>query len=458
MNDAARKPRVLSGIAATGALHIGNYIGALSVWAREQGSYQNYFMIADLHALTIPENVRPDELRARLREIVGLYVACGLDPERCAIFRQSDVSAHPTLGWVLGCLTPVGWLERMTQYKAKSATVSASAGLFTYPALQAADILLYQAQYVPVGDDQRQHIEITRDIAQRFHHLFGEVFTLPEPLIRTSGARVMGLDDPTIKMSKSLAGSRPGHAIGLLDPPEKIRTSVMRAVTDSGSEVNPEHLSPGVDNLLTLFETLTATSRDETLAKFTGQATEHSSARSPKRRSKPLPRSNADTRSSATRTPHSTRSSLTAPSRPAASRTAPSARRCMRSGCVSASSWPGAAGYADPCPPQQAAHVCQLPERVSQDVITQRLLGDCPSGEQQGVRSVTQCSGQPRDQSARVGITCRAARSGALLEQQLPERCGRASGDSGALCDRTRRRRDLQSCSIEVAEIVHVRH
>lgn len=271
MTDAAPKPRVLSGIAATGTLHIGNYIGALSVWAKEQDTYQNYFMIADLHALTIPENVRPDELRARLREIVALYVACGLDPERSAIFRQSDVGAHATLGWVLSCVTPVGWLERMTQYKSKSENISASAGLFTYPALQASDILLYQAQYVPVGDDQRQHVEITRDIAQRFHHLFGPVFTLPEPLVRASGARIMGLDDPTVKMSKSLAGSRPGHAIGLLDPPDKIRKSVLRAVTDSGSEVDPAHLSPGVDNLLTLFETLTAASRDETLAKFAGQ-------------------------------------------------------------------------------------------------------------------------------------------------------------------------------------------
>lgn len=271
MTDAARRPRVLSGIAATGTLHIGNYIGALSVWAKDQDTYENYFMVADLHALTIPENVQPDDLRARIREIVGLYLACGLDPERSAIFRQSDVSAHPTLGWILGCVTPVGWLERMTQYKSKSEQVSASAGLFTYPALQAADILLYQAEYVPVGDDQRQHVEITRDIAQRFHHLFGTVFTLPQPLIRESGDRIMGLDDPSIKMSKSLAGVRDGHAIGLLDPPKKIRRSIMRAVTDSGSQLDPDHLSSGVENLLVLFETLTGSSREATLAKFAGQ-------------------------------------------------------------------------------------------------------------------------------------------------------------------------------------------
>lgn len=271
MTDARRTPRVLSGIATTGTLHIGNYIGALSVWADEQDRYDNYFMIADLHALTIPENVQPDALRSRIREALALYVACGLDPSRSAIFRQSEVSAHATLSWILGCLTPVGWLERMTQYKSKSSAVTASAGLFTYPVLQAADILLYQADFVPVGDDQRQHIEITRDIAQRFNHLFGQVFTLPESLIRKSGARIMGLDDPSIKMSKSLAGTRDGHAIGLLDPPDKIRRTVMRAVTDSGSKVNPEQLSPGLDNLLVLFEALTGLSREVVLTKFAGQ-------------------------------------------------------------------------------------------------------------------------------------------------------------------------------------------
>lgn len=271
MTDARRKPRVLSGIATTGTLHIGNYIGALSGWADEQDRYDNFFMIADLHALTIPENVQPDALRSRNREALALYVACGLDPSRSAIFRQSEVSAHAVLGWILGCVTPFGWLERMTQYKSKSSAVSASAGLLTYPALQAADILLYHADYVPVGDDQRQHIEITRDIAQRFNHLFGDVFTLPQPLIRKSGARIMGLDDPSIKMSKSLAGVRDGHAIGLLDTPDVIRRTVMRAVTDSGSEIDPARLSPGVDNLLVLFETLTGLTREVVLAKFAGQ-------------------------------------------------------------------------------------------------------------------------------------------------------------------------------------------
>ncbi|MGH2687974.1 MAG: tryptophan--tRNA ligase, partial [Actinomycetota bacterium] len=229
----AAKPRVLSGIQASGRLHIGNYVGALSRWAEEQDRYENYFFVADLHALTIPESVRPDDLRDRVNEIVAIYLACGLDPAKSVLFRQSHVPAHAILGWILTCMTPVGWLERMTQYKSKSEGRSAGAGLFTYPALQAADILLYQARFVPVGDDQRQHVELTRDVAMRFNHMFGELFVLPEPLIRETGARIMGLDDPTMKMSKSLAEQRGGHAIALLDPPEKIRNAVMRAVTDS---------------------------------------------------------------------------------------------------------------------------------------------------------------------------------------------------------------------------------
>jgi len=221
--------------------------------------------------LTIPENVRPGQLDENIREITALYVACGIDPVRSVIFRQSHVPAHAILGWIFDCVTPVSWLERMTQYKSKSQTASPSAGLLTYPALQAADILLYQADYVPVGDDQRQHVEITRDIAQRFNRLFGELFVLPAPLIPKSGARIMGLDEPTVKMSKSLAATREGHAIGLLDPPDRIRKAVMRAVTDSGTAVRGEDLSPGVENLLGLYNALAGVSREETLAKFEGQ-------------------------------------------------------------------------------------------------------------------------------------------------------------------------------------------
>jgi tryptophanyl-tRNA synthetase len=265
------KPRVLSGIMATGTLHIGNYIGALSVWAEEQHRYENFFFIADLHALTVPEPSSGEDLRRRIREIVGLYLACGLDPDTSVLFLQSRVPAHATLGWIFDCVTPVSWLERMTQYKSKSEGANPSAGLLTYPALQAADILLYRPHYVPVGDDQRQHVELTRDIAARFNHLYGETFVAPEAMIRATGARIMGLDDPTAKMSKSLAGVREGHAIGLLDPPNKIKKAIMRAVTDSGSQIDPEHLSPGLDNLLVLFQVLAGESREEVLRRFGGQ-------------------------------------------------------------------------------------------------------------------------------------------------------------------------------------------
>ncbi|MDV6011206.1 tryptophan--tRNA ligase [Haloechinothrix sp. LS1_15] len=268
---AATRPRVLSGITATGKLHIGNYIGALSVWAREQDRFENYFFIADLHALTIPENIQPDALRERVTEIVALYVACGLDVDKSVLFLQSRVPAHASLAWIFNCVTPIGWLERMTQYKSKSDRANPSAGLLTYPSLMAADILLYQPDFVPVGDDQRQHIELTRNIAQRFNSMFGEAFSIPEPMIRTSGARIMGLDDPNVKMSKSLAESRDGHAVGLLDPPNKIRKTIMRSVTDSGTEVRGDGLGAGVENLLVLHEALTDTTREDSLAEFEGK-------------------------------------------------------------------------------------------------------------------------------------------------------------------------------------------
>ncbi|MGH3517667.1 MAG: tryptophan--tRNA ligase [Haloechinothrix sp.] len=267
----AARPRVLSGITATGKLHIGNYTGALSVWAQEQDRFENFFFIADLHALTIPENIRPDHLRERIKEIVALYLACGLDVSKSVLFLQSRVPAHASLAWIFDCVTPIGWLERMTQYKSKSDRANPSAGLLTYPALMAADILLYRPDYVPVGDDQRQHIELTRDIAQRFNSMFGEAFAIPEAMIRKTGARIMGLDDPTVKMSKSLAETRDGHAIGLLDPPNKIRKTIMRAVTDSGTEVRADNLGPGIENLLTLFEVLAGSSREDALAQFEGK-------------------------------------------------------------------------------------------------------------------------------------------------------------------------------------------
>ena len=270
--DSHRKARVLSGIQATGSLHIGNYIGALSVWAANQQTYDSLFCIANLHSLTIPEAIEPGYLRERTLQTAALLMACGIDPKHATIFIQSDVPAHAYLAWLLDCVTPVGWLERMTQYKVKAANLeSPSSGLLTYPVLQAADILIYQADYVPVGEDQKQHIELTRDIAQRFNRFYGEYFTLPQAWIRASGARIMGLDDPTVKMSKSVAEQRPAHAIALLDSPDTIRRNIMAAVTDSGNELRFDHASPGIQNLLVLYETLSGKSQESIEKHFGGR-------------------------------------------------------------------------------------------------------------------------------------------------------------------------------------------
>lgn len=273
VKQAERKKIVLSGIQPTGILHIGNYVGALSMWVQNQHLYKNYYMIANLHALTIPEAVKAPELRENARRVVALYVAAGLDPEQSVLFLQSDVPSHAYLGWILTCCTPMGWLERMTQFKTKAGMQeTVGTGLFTYPALQAADILIYKADFVPVGDDQNQHVEITRDIAQRFNHLFGaEYFPLPAVMNRASGARIMGLDDPTMKMSKMVAESRKGHAINLLDTPSTIKKTVMSAVTDAGSEMRFDHASPGVLNLLTLYEVLSGESHPAIEEKFAGK-------------------------------------------------------------------------------------------------------------------------------------------------------------------------------------------
>lgn len=267
------KKVVLSGIASSGRLHIGNYIGALRRWVAEQDTYQNYCFIADLHALTVPHDVASMQLGQATRRLVALYVATGLDPERSVLFRQSDVRSHTELNWLLACVTPTGWLNRMTQFKAKSQAREAekiSTGLYTYPVLQAADILLYQAHFVPVGEDQKQHVELTRDIAQRFNTTFGPVFREPEALIPEAGARVMGLDDPTQKMSKTTAAAKQGHAVGLLDPPDQARKAIMRAQTDSGSEISFQG-GPGVRNLLTIYQALTGHDEGEIEAEFAGR-------------------------------------------------------------------------------------------------------------------------------------------------------------------------------------------
>jgi|SRR5579875_298284 len=267
------KPRRFSGIQPTGTLHLGNYIGAVSQWIEKQEQYDSIFSIVDLHALAAQNLHEAEPIAEKVRQTASLLIACGLDPERSALFVQSHVSAHAELAWILNCLTPVGWLERMTQYKAKAtAAGSATAGLLDYPVLQAADILLYRTDLVPVGEDQKQHIELTVDLANRFNRLYGEVFVIPKPLIRATGARIMGLDNPSVKMSKSLAETRGGHAIGLTDPPEVIRRTIMEGVTDSGSETRFEQASPGVRNLLTIFQSLSGRPRMSIEAHFEGKS------------------------------------------------------------------------------------------------------------------------------------------------------------------------------------------
>jgi len=261
------KKRVLSGIQPTGSVHIGNYLGALKNWVKIQYDYDSIYCIVDLHAITAFQN--PGELRAKILELAGILLAIGIDPEHSALVVQSSVPEHAELAWMLTCVTPVGWLERMTQYKAKSeAQESVGDGLLQYPVLMAADILLYQAHVVPVGDDQTQHLELARDIAQRFNSLYGDTFTMPETRLPAVGARIMGLDDPEKKMSKSTAGS--GHAIALLDPPDAIRKKLMRATTDSNPAVDFDTMGAGVRNLLTIYQGFTEASTEEVRAKFSG--------------------------------------------------------------------------------------------------------------------------------------------------------------------------------------------
>ena len=262
------KARVFSGVQPTGHLHIGNYLGAIQNFVRLQHEFECVFCVVDLHAVTVYQE--PEELRAKIREIAALFIACGIDPQAAALMVQSSVPAHAELGWLLTCVTPLGWLERMTQYKDKSEKQETiGSGLLQYPVLMAADILLYQAKIVPVGDDQSQHLELTRDIAQRFNSLYGDTFTVPATKLPThGGARVMGLDDPEKKMSKSASGT--GHAIGLLDDIAQAQKKIMRATTDSHPEVNFETMGPGVRNLLGIYQAFSGVSSDELKAEFSG--------------------------------------------------------------------------------------------------------------------------------------------------------------------------------------------
>ncbi len=269
---ATTKKRILSGIQPSGNLTIGNYLGALRQWVAEQEAYDCYFCIVDLHAITVPQD--PSKLRTKTREVAALYIASGLDPEKVTIFVQSHVPAHSELAWILTCMAPLGWLYRMTQFKDKSAKQqqdSISSGLLNYPTLMAADILLYQAHAVPVGDDQRQHLEYTRDLAQRFNSAYGDTFVIPEAMIPKEGARIMGLDTPLSKMSKSDGSEY--HAVYLLDSPERIKKVIMRSVTDSSSEIRFSDLPEraGVNNLLTIYQAYTGLTRENIESEFAGK-------------------------------------------------------------------------------------------------------------------------------------------------------------------------------------------
>ncbi|MBW1596568.1 tryptophan--tRNA ligase [Streptomyces sp. JJ38] len=266
------RPRALSGIQPTaGSFHLGNYLGAVRQWVALQETHDAFYMVVDLHAITVPQD--PKDLRASTRLAAAQLLAAGLDPDRCTLFIQSHVPEHAQLGWVMNCLTGFGEASRMTQFKDKSAKQGAegtTVGLFTYPVLQVADILLYQADQVPVGEDQRQHIELTRDLAERFNGRFGRTFTVPAPYILKETAKIYDLQDPSIKMSKS--ASSPKGIISLLDEPKTTAKKIKSAVTDTGTEIryDPEN-KPGVSNLLSIHSTLTTTPVAELEQRFEGK-------------------------------------------------------------------------------------------------------------------------------------------------------------------------------------------
>jgi len=262
------KQRILSGIQPSGDLHIGNYIGALKQWVDLQDDYENFFCIVDHHAITARHN--PEDLRRRTLEIAKWYLASGIDPEKSTIFVQSHISAHPELAWILSSLTKMQEMERMTQFKDKSAknTKNINVGLFTYPVLMAADILLYQANLVPVGDDQTQHLEFTRTIAKRFNNQYRETFTIPEQFTPKEGARIMSLATPENKMSKS--DPKPSGMILLTDDADTIKRKIKKAVTDSGDEIVYDEKKPALKNLLTIYSAFSGQSIKEIVEHYAG--------------------------------------------------------------------------------------------------------------------------------------------------------------------------------------------
>jgi tryptophanyl-tRNA synthetase len=267
------RKRIFSGAQPTGQLHIGNYLGALKNWVALQDEYESFYCIVNLHAITLPQD--PKTLRQKTRDLARVYLAAGVDPERSTIFVQSDVPEHAELTWVLSCISRMGELERMTQFKdkGKGNRERAGVGLFTYPVLMAADILLYQTDLVPVGQDQKQHLELTRDLAERFNRDYGEAFKIPEPYIPKAGAKIGSLQDPEKKMSKS--DENPNGSIFLLDDPDAITKKIKRAVTDSGTDIRFDESRPAITNLLTIYHLLTGKSNEECERHFEGKGYGH---------------------------------------------------------------------------------------------------------------------------------------------------------------------------------------
>jgi tryptophanyl-tRNA synthetase len=262
------KKRIFSGAQPTGSLHIGNYLGALKNWVALQNEFESFFCIVNLHAVTLPQD--PQILKQKTLDLARIYLAAGVDPQVSTIFIQSDVSEHAELAWILSCIARMGELERMTQFKdkGKGNRERVGVGLFTYPALMASDILLYQTDLVPVGQDQKQHLELTRDLAIRFNRDFGETFVVPEPFIPPTGANILSLQEPTKKMSKS--DPNPNGAVFLLDDADTITKKVKRAVTDSGSEITFDAARPAIKNLLTIYQLITGKTAEECETNFAG--------------------------------------------------------------------------------------------------------------------------------------------------------------------------------------------
>ncbi len=260
------KKSLFSGMQATGTLQLGNYLGALKNWVDLEDEYMCFYSVVDMHSMTVRQD--PAELRKKAKALLTLYIAAGLNPEKNCIYYQSHVSAHAELSWILSCFTYMGELNRMTQYKDKAAKHSdnVNAGLFTYPVLMAADILLFQSDVVPVGSDQKQHLELTRDIAERFNSIYGDVFTIPEPYIGKAGARIMSLQDPLKKMSKS--DENPNASIYLMDDPDTIIRKFKRAVTDSDNEIRYSQDKPGISNLIDIYVAATGKTIEETEKEF----------------------------------------------------------------------------------------------------------------------------------------------------------------------------------------------